>query len=185
MTRPRNDIPSAEGLSVGSSGRDVGLLQEYLGRFGYLDNGIHRRFGMTAVGAESPPGHPGEFCDCTEKALRKFQTLQGLPITGDLNSETLAAIGKDRCGCPDVGEYVLWGQKWSTTNLRYGFVNFSPDITQAQARSAIKTALDLWAAVTPLNFTEVPIGSNPEIRIQFASGNHGDGSRCIHKYERS
>ena len=176
MTRPRDDVPSAEGLSLGSSGRDVTLLQEYLGRFGYLDNGIHRRFGMTSAGAEPVPKQPGEFCDCTQNALRNFQTLQGLPITGDLNTETLAAMEKDRCGCVDVGEYVLYGKKWSTTNLRYGYVNFTPDMTKAKVRSGIKSAFNLWSAVTPLKFTEIPIGSNPEIRIQFATGSHGDGS---------
>lgn len=176
MTRPRDDIPTSEGLAVGASGRDVESIQQYLGRFGYFDNGIHQRFGMTPEGAESPPKHPGEFCDCTQTALRKFQEINGLPMTGDLNAATLGAMGTERCGVPDVGDFVLHGNKWGTTNLRYGFNNFSGDITQTQIRNGIRTAINLWSAVTPLTFTEVPISSNPEIRIRFVTGDHGDGS---------
>ncbi len=37
-------------------------------------------------------------------------------------------------------------------------------------------AFSYWAAVTPLTFTEVADAANPEMRIRFVTGDHGDGS---------
>ena len=175
---PRTDrgTPTSTGAALGSSGAEVEKLQKYLSRYGYFDDGTHARFGMTAAGTERPPSKSGQFCDRTEGALRKFQQFAGLPATGVLDDDTVALMGHKRCGCPDLGEYVAQGNKWNSNALRYGFVEFSPDLSQAQIRAAIHTALGYWAAVTPLSFSEVANAANPEIRIRFVSGDHGDGS---------
>lgn len=168
--------PSAKGAKLGSSGVNVERLQNYLSRFGYFDSGVHARFGMAPVGAQPMPDEFGEFDEKTEQALVKFQQRFGLEPTGEVDEATLALLRMDRCGMPDVGEYVLQGNKWSTTSLRYGFVEFSGDLTQAEIRTAVSTAFGYWAAVTPLTFTEVSNASNPEIRVRFVTGDHGDGS---------
>ena len=41
---------------------------------------------------------------------------------------------------------------------------------------AITQAFGLWAAVTPLSFSEVPMGTIPDIVIRFVGGDHGDGN---------
>jgi hypothetical protein len=41
---------------------------------------------------------------------------------------------------------------------------------------AIEQAFALWAAETPLRFTQVAMTAGPEIIIQFATGDHGDGN---------
>jgi peptidoglycan hydrolase-like protein with peptidoglycan-binding domain len=173
--------PRAVGASLGSAGEDVDRLQKFLGRFGYFDSGVHARFGMRPVGAEPMPAKAGEFDDRTENALKMYQAFNKLPVTGQLDQNTLERMQRRRCGFPDVGapgvgEFVAQGNKWTTNSLRYGFVEFTSDLTQAQIRDAISTALSYWAAVTPLTFSEIPNASNPEIRIRFVTGDHGDGS---------
>jgi hypothetical protein len=81
--------------------------------------------------------------------------------------------------------FVLDGRSWAPLcDLTYGFINLTSDFSGDRVRGAIKAALKLWEAVTPLTFTEVPdCGlpfddpncTQPNIRIQFAAGNHGDG----------
>ena len=80
-------------------------------------------------------------------------------------------MNRPRCGFPDVAEFgILQGSKWNKTNLTYGYQNFTPDLTQAQTRTAIAQAFGLWSAVTPLTFTEVPMGSNPRHRDPLRRG---------------
>jgi hypothetical protein len=81
-------------------------------------------------------------------------------------------------------EFVLDGRSWlPRTALTYGFVSTTPDLGAATTKAAITEAFALWAAVTPLTFTEVadcglpfnhPGCATPDIRIQFGAGNHGD-----------
>lgn len=176
--RERSDTitPRAVGAALGASGEDVDRLQKYLSRYGYFDSGVHAQFGMRPAGAEPQPLKAGEFDQRTENALRKFQSFNGLPVTGQLDQRTLEQVQRKRCGFPDLGEYVLQGNKWSTTNLRYGFVEFTSDLTQPQIRNAIATAFGYWSAVTPLTFSEIANSANPEIRIRFTTGDHGDGA---------
>jgi hypothetical protein len=139
---------------------------------------VLQEFGVeqNKVPVEPPPDAMGTFDDQTEAALRNFQEFHGLDVTGELDQATVDLMNKPRCGFPDNAEYVLQGNKWDITNLRYGFQNFSGDLTQNQIRSAITSAFSYWAAVTPLSFSEVPNNQDPEIRIRFATGDHGDGS---------
>lgn len=169
-------VPRQEGAKLGSRGANVRRLQNYLTNFGYLDSPKLGDFGVRPTLAQPAPDTLGEFDEQTEEALRKFQSFHRLEVTGVLDQPTLDLMGKPRCGFPDTAEYVLQGNKWSTTNLRYGFQNFSGDITQDQARAAVSAAFSYWAAVTPLTFTEVPFAQNPEIKIRFVTGDHGDGS---------
>ncbi|GAA2005939.1 matrixin family metalloprotease [Microbacterium ulmi] len=168
-------VPRAVGAKKGSKGADVTRLQNYLRAFGYLDSDRLDDFG---VGRElaAPQPEQGTFDDFTEEALQTFQARYGLPVTGVVDAATLALLEKPRCGFPDTAEFVAQGNKWTTNDLRYGFIEFTGDLTQAQARTAVATALGYWAAVTPLTFTEVPNANDPDIRIRFVAGDHQDGS---------
>jgi len=85
---------------------------------------------------------------------------------GSMNGSTTNGTGTS-------SSFSLQGNKWTTTNLTYGFQNFTGDLTEAQVRSAITAALRLWSQATPLRFTEA---ASPDIVIRFVAGDHGDGS---------
>jgi peptidoglycan hydrolase-like protein with peptidoglycan-binding domain len=118
----------------------------------------------------------GKFDETTETALRNFQKFNHLPETGAVDDATVSRLNQPRCGVPDVAAFVAAGQKWSTTNLRYAFQNFTADLPNATIVAAIEQAFALWAAETPLRFTQVAIAAGPEIIIRFVTGDHGDGS---------
>ncbi|MEL6103892.1 MAG: matrixin family metalloprotease [Pseudomonadota bacterium] len=168
--------PKAAGAALGSKGADVERLNKYLGMFGYFDNGLHQKHGMTALGAAPPPPSENEFGEQTEQALRKFQEFNGLAPTGKLDDATLEKMSHSRCGNPDLGEYTDSGRKWNKTHLTYAYQEFTGDLTQAEIRAAISAAFGYWAAVTPLTFAEVAMSGSPDIIIRFVTGDHGDGS---------
>jgi peptidoglycan hydrolase-like protein with peptidoglycan-binding domain len=141
---------------------NVAELQRYLEQFGYF------KF--------LPPRKAGLFETATQQALSAFQFKQGLAPTGELDEPTLRLINTPRCGIDDIGEYVLEGRKWGKYDLTYGFTNFTNDLSQNDIRSAVQQALGLWSEVSPLRFTEIPIANNPDIKIMFGTGNHGDNS---------
>jgi acylphosphatase/peptidoglycan hydrolase-like protein with peptidoglycan-binding domain len=175
LTKMKEFVPR-DTAKPGDRSEDVRRLQKYLSEFGYLESEKLDRFAVTGRIAVAQPDEPGTFDEKTSTALRRFQEFNHLPVTGVLDQATLGLMTKPRCGFPDTAEFVAQGNRWGTTNLTYGFQEFTPDLTPAQVRAAIAQALGLWSAVTPLRFTEVPIANNPDIRIRFVSGDHGDGS---------
>jgi predicted Zn-dependent protease len=185
----QHEIP--EGLEKDSTGADVTHVQEYLERFGYLGPVADT---LEAFGAapfplaegdefadlvERPTSvNRGTFDDATAEAVRRFQEFANLPVTGVVDAATAEKMNQPRCGipdAPDLAEFVTTGRKWATNNLRYAFQNFTPDLTNAQITVAIEQAFALWAAYTPLRFSPVALTAGPEIIIQFAPGDHGDG----------
>jgi len=180
------------GLEPGSSGGDVELLQNYLTRFGYLATPPSKEDGRKAELDLRPMVKPGEFDEATEEALRIFQKMASLPITGKLDKATREKMQQPRCGNPDitpvsnptilslvdsdVAPFVATGGRWATRNLRYGFQELGLDLPAASVRQAIHQAFSTWAGWTGLSFREVPLASGPEIIIRFVTGDHGDGS---------
>src|SRR5213593_1282978 len=176
LTRSKDYIPQSAGLKQGSSGEDVFRLQAYLSKFGYLESPVREVFGVATEKAAVGAPETGVFDSNTAHALMRFQEFNHLPVTGELDEATVNLMSRPRCGFPDVAEFTLEGRKWNKLALTYGYNEFTPDLTQAQVRGAIAQALNLWSAVTPLTFSEVPIGNSPDIVIRFVAGNHGDGS---------
>lgn len=76
---------------------------------------------------------------------------------------------------PDFAEFVIDGRKWDHTNLTYFFQNGTNDIGGNDERQAIRDAFALWAAVTPLTFTEVSSAASADIVILWGVFDHGDG----------
>jgi hypothetical protein len=114
----------------------VDRVQDHLRRFGYLqpeDAGQAR-------GVMTPRATAGTLDDATRQALRGYQRFHGLPATGEPDDATVAHMSLPRCGVPDVApnaglsQFVASGDRWPTTKLRYGFVNFTGDLTAAQVR---------------------------------------------------
>jgi flagellar basal body rod protein FlgC len=182
-------IPTAAGASFGDESDEVGRAQAYLRRFGYLRPSEGQAdFGVMRAAA-APRAEPGRFDNGTMVGLRRFQQFAGLPVTGELDDATVALMNTPRCGFPDLprggravsaagaaegpATFVLQGNRWTNPNLTYGFQNFTADLTEAQTRSAIQSALRLWSQSALLSFTEA---ANPDIVIRFVAGDHGDGS---------
>jgi hypothetical protein len=150
---------------------EIVRAQLHLEAFGYLESPELERFGFGLHKAFAPPPERlGEMDDRTRQALIAFQTYAGIPETGELDEATLATMERPRCGFPDVGEFVLWSTKWPKKDLTYAFQELSPDLTATQQKQAIRDALALWSAVTPLTFTEVT--GTPDIVITWAKGTH-------------
>ena len=150
---------SAIGLQLGATGQVVIELQGFLRKYGYLKETEDSNF-AAARDSTVPDAAIGLFDDATEEALRNYQKFHGLPVTGELDQATVGEMRKPRCGFPDqpssIGaKFDAPGSRWDRTDLTYRIVNFSPDLSQAEIRDAMRQAFDLWSAVTPLRFTEV------------------------------
>ncbi len=176
LTKSKDYVPRSAKLNARSTGADVERLQDYLRRFGYTASPMRAAFGVATDRAVAAAPARGTFDDDTAQALRDFQRFNNLPVTGEMDEATLGLMAQPRCGFPDLAEFSLEGRKWNKTALAFGYNEFTPDLTQAQIRAAILQALQLWSAVTPLTFTEVPVASPPDIVVRFVAGAHGDGS---------
>ncbi|KAM9455331.1 collagenase 3-like [Clarias gariepinus] len=109
--------------------------------------------------------------------LSEMQSFFGLKVTGNMDPETLEMMREARCGVPDVASYADGSSstKWPTNKLTYRIDHYTSDMSQAEVDASIKTALNVWAQVTPLRFTRIYSGV-ADIAITFTVGDHGDGS---------
>lgn len=181
MANEKDYIPTAVGLKEGDTGDEVERLQLYLAKYGYITDLEGEPSVLEAFGEEIPPEFDveppvakGQFDDRVGEALKQFQQFYGLDVTGELDVATLALMAMDRCGRPDIGEFVTTGRKWSKTHLTYSFQEFTSDLTQIQIARGVQQALALWSAETPLSFGRVGMTHNPDIIIRFVTGDHGD-----------
>lgn len=161
--------------------------QAFLEKYGYLhpDNHIHNT-------AE------------VQSAIREFQWLSRLPVTGQLDGATLTRMAEPRCGVTDEGTHDLWaqrinliftgraapaspptlrkkrssspqGDKWYKRFLTYQIVNWPRHLSPGPVRLAVRAAFQLWSNVSGLAFREVP-GGPADIRLAFYKGDHNDGA---------
>ena len=169
------------GLKKGDSGREVDLLQSYLRKFGYIRPEKETRFGAKAdMSRAVEPPRREEFDELTENALKLFQAFNKIPQTGTLTRETVHLMLTPRCGVTDIiekgtgpEEFNVFGEKWDKTDLTYRFENFTPDMSQASIRQAIRMAFAEWSSVTTLRFSET--SGAADFKIRWGSGEHGDG----------
>lgn len=176
----RIEVPTQIGLKIEDEGDEVGRLQDYLKRFGYIRPDMDTLYGLRIdlqKAAERP--EPKVFDDKTQQALRSFQEFNKLPITGVLDKSTINLMLKPRCGMPDlvvsageVDDYVYSGKKWSKLALKYMFQNFTPDLSQTVVKNAIRDAFSQWDSNSKLSISEVSSGA--DVEISWVSGDHGD-----------
>lgn len=67
------------------------------------------------------------------------------------------------------------GGKWPYTNLKYYFANGSRHLSNAVAYEAVREAFYVWEERSTLTFTEVFSENSADIKISWATGDHGDG----------
>ncbi|XP_053730029.1 matrix metalloproteinase-28 [Synchiropus splendidus] len=135
-------------------------------------------------------------------AIREFQWLTRLPVTGQLDSATLRQMAEPRCGVSDEGSQQIWSQrvnavltgkklaarrlrpkrslakgteKWYKRHLTYQIVNWPRLLSLGSVRLAVSVAFQLWSNVSGLVFQEVPEGP-ADIRLAFYEGDHNDGA---------
>uniref|UniRef100_A0A1A7WE06 Peptidase metallopeptidase domain-containing protein n=1 Tax=Iconisemion striatum TaxID=60296 RepID=A0A1A7WE06_9TELE len=156
--------------------------QDFLEKYGYLhhEHQIHNSVEM-------------------HSAIREFQWLSRLPITGNLDSATLLQMAEPRCGVSDEGSQKTWGQrvnvifigdrrpqrrrrrsdaqaeKWYKRHLTYQIVNWPRHLSLGSVRLAVRAAFQLWSNVSDLVFQETPEGP-ADIRLAFYEGDHNDGA---------
>jgi acylphosphatase len=181
QTAEKAFVPNAADRGEAGELVNVERTEAYLKKFGYMRSEGLEAFGLPLADLEALPTPTGLMDENLREGLRRFQVFNHLPVTGELDDATLELMQQPRCGFPDVphdaaAAFTAQGSKWNHTNITYGFQNFCAELSDAQVRSAIQQAFGLWAAVTPLTFTEVGIGANPNIVIRFVTGDHGDGA---------
>ncbi|XP_066513306.1 matrix metalloproteinase-28-like isoform X1 [Hoplias malabaricus] len=157
-------------------------VEGFLERFGYLHEEEHKH-STTEV----------------KSAVREFQWLSHLPVTGKLDSATLVKMASPRCGVKDSGSHDAWaqrvnsvftgygrqhlrrkrytrpGEKWYKRHLTYRIENWPRNLSQGSVRLAIQTAFQLWSNVSGLIFQEVSVDPT-DIRLAFYEGEHNDGT---------
>lgn len=65
--------------------------------------------------------------------------------------------------------------RWSTLDIEYAFINGTEKLEGDTEWDLVRQAFALWAAQSPLTFTEVDSTNTADIVIGWASGDHGDG----------
>lgn len=117
--------------------------------------------------------------DELRKAVLALQEAYDLPRTGTIDAELQAFLDEPYCDVPDPygpAMAMLVGAKggvgWRDSTVTYQFMRFSTKLTEAEVRSAFKTAFRTWESVCRLRFREVT--TRGDMRISFGTGNHGD-----------
>ncbi|XP_067103077.1 matrix metalloproteinase-28 [Osmerus mordax] len=137
-----------------------------------------------------------------QSAVREFQWLSHLPVTGRLDGPTLRQMGAPRCGVKDDGSHQVWaqrvnsiftgsgapskptlrkkryaapGEKWYKHHLTYRVVNWPQQLSPGPVRLVVRAAFQLWSDVSGLVFQEATQGPS-DIRLAFYDGEHNDGT---------
>lgn len=162
-------------------GWELETAEGFLEKYGYLGHtGNH--------------GHePAE----VNKAVREFQWLSRLPVSGLVDDATLQLMSQPRCGVTDGESHAAWeervsaifsgngakrrskrysqqGEKWYKRHLTYRIVNGPRSLSLLQVRRVVRAAFELWSNVSALAFWEVMEGP-ADIRLAFYEGEHSDG----------
>lgn len=166
----------AKDFQIGDQGQSVANLQNYLDRLGYLPKGRLLTAGSLSI-----------FTSDVVSAVRKYQRFFGLPASGVVDEATRQMMEMPRCGNTDlddgeeahpagVASFVASGGKWSTNAITYRFVRGTQDLIGDAEFSLVRQAFAVWAAVTPLTFSEVSGAAPADLLISWESADHGDGS---------
>ncbi|KAL6906401.1 hypothetical protein ACP4OV_004002 [Aristida adscensionis] len=174
----------------GSHVAGLAELKRYLARFGYMPR--------AAAGHGHGRAPTDAFDEHLEAAVRRYQSMLSLPVTGQLDSATIDRIMAPRCGVGDDGHGagapvpISGGRAVS----RFTFFKGQPRWTRADplvltyaisetaavdylppdaVRAVFRRAFARWARVIPVSFVEAGAYDAADIRVGFYVGSHGDG----------
>ncbi|XP_068946048.1 matrix metalloproteinase-28 isoform X1 [Petaurus breviceps papuanus] len=155
----------------------------FLEKYGYL----HER---TSEASSSP-----QLTD----AIREFQWVSHLPVSGQLDTATMRQMALPRCGVDDTESHSAWTErlnsvftghraktrlkkrfvqqrgKWYKRHLSYRLVNWPEYLPEPAVRRAVHAAFQVWSNVSSLEFWEAPASGPADIRLTFFQGDHNDG----------
>ncbi|CAI4231706.1 unnamed protein product [Auanema sp. JU1783] len=138
-------------------------------------------------------------------ALVVFQEVAGVPMTGELDDETLLATRRPRCGQGDtqraknrqkrfaISQQSKWPKRHFTgdneIHLKWFISKYTKDLKEKVIRSTVHKAFQLWATQSnvksvpkvTLHFEEVHAKDDADINILWDEGEHGDS----HKFDGS
>lgn len=122
----------------------------------------------------------------TNRAVRRYQRFYGLKPDGIVGPVTKSHMERVRCGVTDGpaspggatpnAPFVLRGCKYNRNELTYAFLNGTGDLAGTREQEIVRQAFQAWENVANLQFTEVATNANPDFRVAWQSGSHGDGS---------
>jgi peptidoglycan hydrolase-like protein with peptidoglycan-binding domain len=178
--------PSAEGsafaeriqalhqdLSVGSTGDDVVAVHAYLTRYGYFPSeGLQRVFPAWRPFVAEGPASASIYDEHTIEAVKHYQTVYRIPVTGIVDAKTREMMRLPRCGRPDglksADPSDKFGiiNKWWGNQVNWMFTGTLP--RDATMKTMARQATYDWEAQTSLHFTEIAAGSY-DMSISFGS----------------
>ena len=149
-----------------------GRVQDFLRRFGYLDEPKPVEDVAAAAAASLDVD--------TSSALTRYQDFHGLPLTGLFDEATREMMTRSRCLLPDPGVVsplaFSTACAWDRTSLTYAFGAGTGDVGGDDERQAVRRAFATWSAAAQIAFREVGTGDNPDILIGWTQANCGDAN---------
>ncbi|XP_030439678.1 metalloendoproteinase 3-MMP-like [Syzygium oleosum] len=188
---PFEFIKHLQGCHKGEKVKGLQELKQYLEKFGYLD-----------YNQSSLPVHAGDddFDELLESAVKMYQLNHHLKVTGTLDSQTVSTMMMPRCGMADIvngTSRMRSGKRRShhrSSNFRtvahFSFFDGNPKWppskyhltyalspgTRADVVGPVSRAFNTWASATHFTFSQVQNYAAADIKIAFASRDHGDNA---------
>ena len=146
-----NDIDLIEVTGRGGSNPGFERVQEYLRKFGYLDDVVD----------------PGSLDSATHSALRRFQENAHIAVTGYFDAETRSAMARKRCAHPDTPGALAFTTTcaWTRRRLTYAIDSGPDGVALESSSAAIRRAFSTWQKEGRLWFVEVAETENPDILL--------------------
>ena len=131
----------------------ITILQDYLRNYHYIS-----------------PARSGNHN--TTAAIENFQKFFGLPVTGELDEDTIYEMKKPRCGVPDV-DVSGWREKrfatsgkWWKTNFKY-YMTYGDDMSHDHQARIMARAFKYWSDAAPrLRFAKTNDLNKADFRIR-------------------
>lgn len=105
--------------------------------------------------------------DADKSGLQAVQTMAGIPVTGELDAETIQSIKQPRCGVPDTLPMRMFS-RWRKNRLTYVVESYVEGLSQVDQSDIIRSAWNSWEEVCDVQLR--PIGSREGADIVISTG---------------